>query len=490
MMNTPPLHFSVVGIPLSRPEIVDFLMPPQREAKGAWLYTVGQRPLPAAESAWIRQLQANPAPTVDDLLAIDDPHGHLTFTRTSRLVPVEFLAESNFLTRDLGGWVANYFATIGLPADVPDDPILRHRETLQEYGENIRYFGANSAQVAARLESEMGLTVNEVVQAFCCLHKVRRRLLLSEPVPHVGRIAYVERVYKEIATGNNFASVGKRPLPDLLLYDELMGQLVLLELTRRSAMAWGDERETAVIGDWQQAQTAKNGLLLMLKGEYLVGRHRRSAILIAPELGVVIKQPGPEPYHEIGLGAKFEMGRKENWPYITNDGSLVTSRGRLRLILEENLVPRISDAFGYSMQFSSFFGLTIETYVHGPTVQDVVLGDHSRLNEELYEEIVLHQQTCELMGIENGDWHAPNFVVRASDGEIVHVDWGAARPLRDDEYTPKAIQSRVNQVNNMAFSFKDEGLAARLMQLHHDLTTDETRMTNLRQRAQKLAAGH
>jgi len=487
MTNTPPIHFSVVGIPLSRPGIVDFLMPPPPEARGAWLYTVGQRPLPATESAWIRQLQTNPTPTIDDLLAIDDPHGHLTFTRTSRLVPVEFLDEPNFLTRDLGGWVANYFATIGLPADIPNDPILRHRETLQEYGDRIRYFGADSAQVAARLESEVGLNVHGVVQAVCCLHKVRRRLLLSEPVPHVGRIAYVERVYKEIATGRNFADVEGRPLPDLLLYDELMGQLVLLELTRRAAVAWGGERETAVIGDWQQTQTKKNGLLLMLKGEYLVGRHRRSAILIAPELGVVIKQPGPEPHHEIGLGAKFEMGRKENWPYLTNDGSLVTSRGRLRLILEENLVPRISDAFGYDMQFSSLLGLTIEPYVHGPTVQDVVLGDHNRLNRELYEEIVLHQQTCEWMGIENGDWHAPNFVVRASDGEIVHVDWGAARPLRDDEYTPAAIQSRVNQVNNMAFSFKDKGLATRLMQLHNDLTTDETRMANLRQRAQKLA---
>ena len=230
--------------------------------------------------------------------------------------------------------------------------------------------------------------------------------------------------------------------------------------------------------------------MLMLKGEYIVGRHRRSAILIAPELGVVVKQPGPEPFHEIGLGAKFEMGRKENWPYMTNDGSLVTARGRLRLILEEDLVPRISDAFGYGMKFSSLLGLTVEPYVDGPTVQDVVLGDHSRLNAELYEEIVLHQQTCELMGIENGDWHAPNFVVRTGDDEIVHVDWGAARPLRDDEYTPEAIQSRVNQCNNMAFSFKDEGLAARLMQLHHDLTTNETRMANLRQRAQKLANRH
>ena len=68
MTNTPPIHFSVVGIPLSRPEIVDYLMPPQHKARGAWLYTVGQRPLPATESAWIRQLQANPSPTIADLL--------------------------------------------------------------------------------------------------------------------------------------------------------------------------------------------------------------------------------------------------------------------------------------------------------------------------------------------------------------------------------------------------------------------------------------
>lgn len=62
-----------------------------------------------------------------------------------------------------------------------------------------------------------------------------------------------------------------------------------------------------------------------------------------------------------------------------------------------------------------------------------------------------------------------------------------ARPLRPDEYTPDAIQSRVNQVNNMAFSFKDANLAARLMQLHTNLVMDNRRMDNLRRRARQLA---
>ena len=131
-------------------------------------------------------------------------------------------------------------------------------------------------------------------------------------------------------------------------------------------------------------------------------------------------------------------------------------------------------------------GLTIEPYVVGQTVQDFVLADHSRLTAPLYETIVLYQRVCELMQIDNNDWHAPNFVRRPSDGSLVHIDWGAARPLEAHELTPDQQLARLNQVRNMAFSFKDPGLAERLTTLHTELTTDETRMAQLQQQAQAL----
>jgi hypothetical protein len=91
------------------------------------------------------------------------------------------------------------------------------------------------------------------------------------------------------------------------------------------------------------------------------------------------------------------------------------------------------------------------------------------------------------MGIENGDWHAPNFVRRESGGEIVHIDWGAARPLRPDELTPEGRLSRINQVSNMAFSFKDPDLAIKLKGIHADLLADDSRMARLRRRAEAIA---
>lgn len=487
-------QFAVVAIPLSRPDVVDFLTPPQPEARGTAVQIVGQRPTARAEAAWVARLKQQPRPSVAALLAIDNPHTHLITTHTDRLVPVQFLlAEHNFLTRDLGGWVSNYFGTLGLGANTPDDPLLNHAEVLQTYGDEIAYFGADEAQVAERLEAETGLPTAELTAAICQLHQLRARFLGDAP-DCAAHMRYVERVYEEIRSHNFFAGVTatgeidrQAALPDVLLYDELMGQLVVIEQARRDAQARFDDVQAAHLADWQSRQLAEHGLELLLKGEYIVGRHRRSTILIAPELGVVVKQPAPEPFHEIELGARIALGRPENWPYLTHDGSLVTARGRVRLILEEDLVPRISAAFDYGMRFSSLLGLTIEQFVQGKTVQEVVLGDHTRLNATLYEEIVLHQQVCERLGIENGDWHAPNFVVRESDGEVVHVDWGAARPLRSDEFTPGAVRGRIDQVSNMAYSFKDEGLAARLLGLHRDLTGDEAQMMRLRGRAEQLA---
>jgi hypothetical protein len=88
--------------------------------------------------------------------------------------------------------------------------------------------------------------------------------------------------------------------------------------------------------------------------------------------------------------------------------------------------------------------------------------------------------------VENGDWHAANFIRRASDDEIVHIDWGAARPLRENELTENGRLARFNQVKNIAFSFHDDGLARRVLALHEALAGDGERLAQLRARAEKM----
>ncbi len=479
-------QFAIVGIPLSRPEIVDFLTPPQPEAHGSQITIVGQRPSATAEANWIKHLGETAVPTITDLLHIDDPQGHLIERATDRLVPVEFLAEPNFLTRDLGGWVANYFGVIGYePPLANGDPLLNRAEILQDYGDRIRFFGADEQQVVNRLEEETGLAKTAVAHSFCHLHAIRQQKLESTPTLAT-RMAYIDQLYAEIAEGRRFATDHQPPIPHHILLDDLMGQMVALELQRRTAVANQNHAVSDQIAAWQEAHRQATGLQLLLKGEYIVGRHRRSTILIAPELGVVVKQPAPEPFHEIELGAKTVNGRPENWPYLTEDGALVTARGRLRLILEENLVPRISRAFHYNTEFSSLLGLTLETFIQGDTVLETVWRDAAQLTPKLYEEIVLHQLVCEQLGIENGDWHAANFIVRQPDKAIVHVDWGAARPLRPDELTPEQRQARLTQVRNIAFSFKHPPLVAQVEQLHDELTQDNGRMAALQMRAKTM----
>ena len=473
-------HFAVIAIPLSRPEIVEFLLTRTSEPRGAKLKILAQRPTHKADALWVKRLTEIDDPTIVDLLAIENPCNYLVTTTTDRLVPVESLQQPNFLTRDLGGWVANYFGVAKLKKQPwPDDPLLNNLELLTDYGSSIDYLGADADLVKQHLATEMGGDVATVIAALARLHTLRQENR-KRPLP------YIDQIYAELASENCLATAVAPPIPVLLLYEELLDQMVRLEQRRRSALANGQQHVAAEILTWQRAHEDQSGLRLILQSEYIVGRHRRSSVLIAPELDIVIKQPAPEPLHDIALRARYLQGRNENWPVTVNGGALVMPHGRIQMIFKEGIIPRLSAVFNHPICFSLLLGLTIEQYVTGKTVQDWVLEDHSRLTPELYENIVLHQQVCEVLEIDNNDWHAPNFVRRDIDGEIIHIDWGAARPLETNEHSPKDKLVRLNQVSNMAFSFKDEDLALCLKTYHQELINDEARMAGLHYRALDL----
>jgi hypothetical protein len=444
---------------------------------------IDQRPTRSAEHAWIERLRNAAQPALTDLLAIDDPHGHLIQTRTGHLVPKELLQDSKYLRLKLGGWTPIYFAVFGLNphSDPGQDPLLSQAEKLADYGDLIRYFGADPDQVQMRLKLETGLDqLPELAKHLVRLHDIRERLDTSVP------LEFIDALYEEIRSHNNFGDAVYRPIPRLLLFDALLGAMIELETIRRNAVRDGQEQLAMAIEDWQETKATADGLRLILKGEYIVGRSRRSSVLIAPQLGVVIKQPGPEPFHEVALGARVYDETEENWPYLTADGALVTPRGRLRLIVEEDLLPRLAQVFGHQITFSTLTGLTIDAFVPGETIQQQVLDEPHKMTPELYEEFVLHQQVCELLGVENGDWHSANFMVHPQDGHLVHVDWGAARPLRRDEITDEGRLARFQQMKNIAFSFHDQSLADRVMVLHDELAGDSVRLAQIRKRAQAL----
>ena len=491
-------HFAAITIPLNREEIVEFLLPPGRKPKGAKLQIVGQRPPPHAEAAWIERLRNSADPTLADFLDIDDPHHNLQKTHTDRLVPVELLAKPEFLTRNLGGWNPLYFGVVRLPASFPPklaakfpaqlahDPLLKHLEVLRDYGRKIHYFGADPTQVAGRLEAEASCDWPAFLSALLHLHRQRPQpQSKTEMIP--AQTGYIERLFEAAVSGKGLAKTKQPPIPKILLYDELLSQMRQLELSRRQYLNAGKVWQALTIQNWQEAWRQETGMEMIVKGEYIAGRHRGSLVLIAPQLGVVIKQPAPEPFHEIELNAKKVNGRSENWPFLTHDGALVTPRGRVRLLLEEGFVPRLHQVFQHEMSYSTLLGSTQEAFVTGRTVQEAVLADPERMTADLYDLFVLHQQTCEALGVENGDWHSANFIIRERDGEVIHVDWGAARPLRPNEKNRRGVKVRLNQVQNIGYSFHNEALAQRIQQLHTALLADEERLAGIRQRARELA---
>jgi hypothetical protein len=471
-----------VAIPLNRPEIKRFLLPPGREAQGVVVETIRQQPSLRAQLQWAQGLNVQGQPSLESLLALDKPGYWLHPAPTDRLVPAKFLRLPGFLSRNLGGWTPIYFGVLSL-AERDADPLLARLEVLTDYGPRIRTFGARLAQVASRLGEELGLDAEALWPAL-------RDLLASRPGPGSANassaMTHARQLYEKIRGGRLESASSGREIPLAMWLDELRFWLVEIELLRRAADAEDDAPAVEAIADWQTALQDETGLRLILKGEYIVGRHRRSTVLIAPELGLVLKQPGPEPFHEIVLGAKTYGGLSENWPRLTRDGALVTPRGRVRLVLEEGHLTRLHDVLKHPMTFHSFLGITLEPYVHGPTTQELVLEDPAALTPALYEVYVLHQLVAEAIGVENGDWHSANFV-RRSDGSIVHIDWGAARPLQPGELTTAGRRSRLHQVRNIGFSFHDEALATKTAALHEALVADADRLRALRRRAEAMA---
>lgn len=483
--------YVVVAAPLNRPEVRQFLEPVASGApsRGATVEIIDQRPTPGALHTWTRKLQALTPETGRDaiirhLLSIDSPHAHLRPQATDRLVPAQFLKEPGFLTRNLGGWAPIYFAVMGVDdlatlGDDADDPLLRHAETLATYGENIAMFGADPEQVRERLPEEADAGLTTIVEGLVRLDALDRSA--DSPAAQVPRLVAAMDGAEPLTTASG------APVPEPLLCDALLDRMVRVEQARRAADARGDAETVAEYAVLQRTWADELDVQLILKGEYIAGRHRRSTICLAPSLGLVIKQPGPEPFHDIHLGARTHDGAPENWPTLEKNGAVVTSRGRVRIVMEENVVPLLHAAVDHGVRFSTLLGLIIEDHVPGPTLQAFISEDPRRLTEEVYTRVLTTQQVCEALGVNNPDWHSANFIVEDGTGDLVHIDWGAARPLTPHEQTPDDEVQRVEQVRNFAYSFQDDALADRCATLHDTITSDPVRMADIRVQAERIA---
>lgn len=470
------VRFALVAIPLSRPDVSAFIRDWRVPARGARAWVLEQRPPAHIRDWWLRQL----ADLVDDpdqaatvVVATDEAMSHLGSTRTDRLVPRDFLDDERYLERNLGGWAPLWFDALGLDRDASDDdPVLRARHELVDYGDRIRSAGVPGDLVAERLGGEFPDPAATLRRGAVALARARSDAP-DDLVPHL-----VD------------AARGKGPLGDvvhpLLAHDELIEQLYRLELARRQAVA--DDRadvERRVV-DRQQRFAEDLGIELLLKGEYIMGRHRRSTILLAEGLGVVTKQPAPEPEHEIELAAHTYGDSEEHWPHPEGGGRMVTARADIAQVVGSTAVERLDAAFGRDVQFSVALGLSVEPFEQGPTLKALALERHDELTAERYDEILVHQLACEELGIDNPDWHAANFMVTRNG--LVHVDWGAAQPIPPDADNAAGARTRLDQVRQLAWSFQDPELAERTLALHERATADAGRVERLRTRARALVS--
>lgn len=488
-------EYKIVATPLNRDKVISFLKPPSDKPKGKLVRVLGQRPSVASEMEWCERLNSDPS--IENLMWRDHPDQFITETTTDRLIPVEYIqADEGYMTRSLGGWSPVYFGLLEADDDAwKSDPLLSESIVLSNYGSEIKFFGSDAQLVESRLMKEFGTDDIKVLsKSILRLHNWRKTHHFARSAKDM--MTFADLLYPELVDDGVFSSPdGSAPaVPQAVLIDELMGQLVRIELARRTLVATGDTEAADEIANWQSTYEKEHQLHLILKGEYVMGRQRRSTVLIAAELGIVAKQPGAEPFHEAKLGAQTHSGSAENWPVLTGSGAVVTSAGRMRLTIEQGLVLRLNHIFGHNIKCMSSLGFIIEPYVSGPTLQEYLLDDPSRLTPDLYKYILLHQLICEELGVENGDWHSANFIVIDSESspfikgvpKMIHIDWGAARPLKETERTEEKQLGRLNQVLNIGFSFQDEHLASEIEKLHMQLVEDSECLVQLRDLATKI----
>ncbi|WP_143815307.1 serine/threonine protein kinase [Longibacter salinarum] len=485
--------YAVVAVPLNRPEVRDFLQSAadHEEARGTLVEVIGQRPTRDAMDAWARSLDELPthvAPedAIGPLLSIDSPHTHLRRVPTDRLIPSHFLDDPDFISLNLGGWTPIYFGVVGvgdsnmLGSDAPD-PFLQHAETLTRYGKNIAAFGAEREHVVERVQEELDAPLTAIIGGIVRLNALDRETGFA-PEQQIPLLVAAIDDRQSLRTADGI------PIPQPLLCDALLDRLVRVEQSRRDVAARGDEDAVERHAVQQQKWAAEYDVHIILKGEYVAGRHRRSTICLVPSLGIVIKQPGPEPFHDINLGARTYDGKPENWPVLEKNGAVVTPRGRVRIVLEENVVPRLHAAFNHDVRFSALLGFIIEDHVPGPTLQEYIENDSSRMTEDLYRRVLTTQHVCEALGVNNPDWHSANFIVNEETGDLMHIDWGAARPLPEGDRTEADRDQRIEQVRNFAYSFHDDAIAEQVQDLHEKITSAPEHMRSIRQSAENLAA--
>jgi hypothetical protein len=469
------LRYVLGAVPLSRPRVRDFIRDWHVPPRGAQVPIVEQRPNMRARAAWLRRLADIPSsdgPPAAAVLSIDDPMAHVGYHRTDRFVPREHLADDTYLERNLGGWAALWFGCVGLESPPPDDPLIDALEVIVDYGPRIAASAASADLVADRLAVEFDGGAAALADGAAVLVEWHDRDV--QVATRVGHLADAVR--------------GRGPLagrvPPLLAHDELIEWLYRLELRRRAAIADDRADVERSATQTQRALAEDVGVEIMLKGEYVMGRSRRSTIVLAEGLGVVVKQPACEPEHDIEIGARTWNGARENWPVPENDGRMVTPRGRMSEVVAEQAVARLDRAFGRDVTFSTALGLSVEPWESGPTLYALARQDHEELTARRYDEVLVHQLACEELDVDNPDWHAANFI--ASGDGLVHVDWGAARLLEPHERTPEAARARLEQVVQLAYSFQDRELAERTEALHERATSDPDHIEHLRHRAREL----
>lgn len=466
------MRFSLVAVPLSRPDVSGFIRDWHVPARGAVVGVIEQRPSPALRDRWLTQLTElsdDPAEAATQVLTIDDAMCHVGTRATDRLVPREFLDDDRFLERNLGGWAPVWFDAIGVRDDSPDDdPVLAACERLVTYGSRIASATAPPAVVADRLEHEFGGSLGAARRGAQVLRDIRSAAADDDPVDLL--------VAAALGDQTSLGAVDRG-----LLYDELIEQLIRLELRRRAAVA--DDHLSAARNhhDRQRRYARELGIELLLKGEYIMGRHRRSTILLAERFGIVVKQPAPEPEHDVDLEARTHEGTAEHWPRATGDGRMVTARADIAQVVDSTAVERVNTAFGRDVWFSTALGLSVEPFESGPTLAALARQRPEALSAERYDEILVHQLVCEHLGVDNPDWHAANFMV--TDDGLVHVDWGAARPIDPADATPEGARRRLDHVVELAWSFHDQQLAGRTQALHARAVSDPEHVAQLRARA-------
>jgi hypothetical protein len=407
---------------------------------------------------------------------IDNPNNRIKLSKVKQIFspPLESLETakpaSGWITKLLkkletgkprDGWLAQMLDVVSLD-NKQAQSLLEHKGTqLIPYGAYIPSKPLDPELLNKRLKLEGFADLQQVKTEWQKLFQAKASYLKKEASELKGREHYIQALHDALQHNKPLEFDGnKHSINRNLLSRELLKQMVYLH-TQQTLNDSLKNPYTGVLDNLHK----KHGLELHIKEPTIIGRQMKGIVLTAPQLNLVIKQPGDVISHSIihtpsnKLQNIDPIGLKEaviHGPAIQDQAHINTSRGQIEDRIKQNM-EALSRDFGVPTHYSLIAGIETQKMIHGKSVKTVLSEKPELLTKSWVQKLVAMHEKMEKAGLELTDWSfnkfmIPNEELKTINPKILLADFGGFKPIPVSMQTEKHTAERRRSIENIGNS--------------------------------------